>query len=70
MTTRTHRRPSLENSGGPSGCSTLGTERQRADDWADRVDEPAILTPHGCLLTVVGARVAAGQALLEQLDEA
>lgn len=63
MTNRTHRRRSLES-------STLDTERQRAEDWADRVDEPAILTPHGCLLTVVGARVAAGQALLEQLDEA
>lgn len=70
MTTRTHRRPSLENSKHPRGCSDLGTERQRAEDWADHVDEPAVLTSHGCLLTVVGARVAPGSALPGHLDEA
>lgn len=63
MTTRTRSRRNLES-------STLGTERQRAEDWADRVDEPAILTSHGCLLTVVGARVAPGPANPGHLDEA
>ena len=70
MTTRTHRRPSLENSRQPRGYSDLGTERQRADDWGDRVDEPAVLTSHGCLLAVVGARVISGPARSEHLNAA
>lgn len=70
MTTRVHRRPSLENADRFHGDCNLGTERQRAENWDDRVEEPAVLTSHGCLLAVVGARVAAGQALFEQSDEA
>lgn len=70
MTNRTHRRPSLENSKQPRDYFDLGTLRQRTDNWADHVDEPAVLTSHGCLLTVVGARVAPGPASPGHLEEA
>lgn len=40
----------------------LGTLDARAEAWDDEGEEPAVVTDHGCLLAIVGRRIAPGHA--------